>query len=172
MQLVTKFAGDNTCATKIWQGLLGCVHESTDAINTSKQLLRYITHANILDWRGTTHDFLLNWTEQVRRYHEIVGPAEVLNDATLLRYLQDCVAHVPALKNIENMINVMAQGASTAGTTLTPEQKYAQYWKLIVEACTNYDTTYKPSQHCRKTNYHQQDDDDIIFNSLTNINTI
>ena len=60
MQLVTKFAGGNTCATKIWKGLLCHAHESTDAINTSKQLLRYITHANILEWRGTTHDFILN----------------------------------------------------------------------------------------------------------------
>ena len=118
MQLVTQFAG----ATKIQKGLLHCAHESTDTINTSKRLLRYITHASILDWQGTTYNFVLNWVEQVCKYDEIVGPAKVLNDATFLCHLQDCVALVPALKNIENMINVMAQGAAHAGAALTPEK--------------------------------------------------
>ena len=60
MHLVTKCANDTTCATNIWKGLIRRARESTDAINTSKKLLRYITHASILDWQGSTYDFVLN----------------------------------------------------------------------------------------------------------------
>ena len=125
-----------------------------------------------MEWRGTTHDFVLNWIEQVRQYDEIVGPAEALNEATLLCHLQDCVSQVPSLKNVEDTINIIAQGASSAGAALTPEQKYAQYRKHLLEACTTYDDKYKPSQHRRKLNYHSQQDDNIVFNSLTDIDTI
>ena len=59
MQLVTKFAGHNTCATKIWKGLLCHAKESMDAINTSKQLLKYIIYTSILVWQGSTYDLFL-----------------------------------------------------------------------------------------------------------------
>ena len=95
-----------------------------------------------------------------------------MNEATLLRHLQDYVSQVPSLKNVEDTINIIAQGASSAGTALSAAQKYAQYRKHLLEACTIYDDKYKPSQHHQKLNYHSQHDDNIVFDSLTDIDTI
>ena len=68
-----------------------------------------------------------------------------MHEATLLCHLQDCVGQVLSLKNVEDTLNIMAQGTSSAGAALSPDQKYAQYKKLLLEACTTYDNKYKPS---------------------------
>ena len=55
---------------------------STDATIIAQELLTYITSCDISDWRGSTHDFVINWEEQNKRYVAIVGTTQAISSAT------------------------------------------------------------------------------------------
>ena len=62
MQTVRKYADHEHCSTLIWRGLVQHARRSTHAIVSTEKLLEYITTATISEWRGKSHDFVLNWT--------------------------------------------------------------------------------------------------------------
>ena len=126
------------------KALLVQASESTDATLNAQDLLEYITHASIAAWKGTTHDFVLNWHEQVCRYTAIVGTTEAIGSATLSRLLHKIVRPIGSLKNVEDTLNILEQTAITSGIVVEPSARYAQYKKLLLEACTTYDAKYKP----------------------------
>ena len=89
--------------------------ESTDATIIAQELLTYITSCDISEWQGSTHDFVLNWDEQNRRYVAIVGDSEAIPFATKSCLLHNAVRSIPALKNIEDTVLIVEKGNGDLG---------------------------------------------------------
>ena len=154
MQLITKHEKDADKATKIWSALLQHAKESTDATINAQNLLEYIMTANIANQTGSTYDFVLNWEEQHRCYIAIVGTMEAIDPATLSCILRKVVRSIPALKNVEDTVNILQKGqaSNSSATALTSQQKYDNYKQLLLEACQTYDAESKTSKSWHRAN--------------------
>ena len=178
MELTTKHEKDTDKASKIWAALLQRAQESTDATINAQSLLEYIMTASIADWKGSTYDFVLNWEEQHCRFVAIVGQTEAIDPATLSRILRKVVRPIPALKNVEDTVNILQKGqvASGSTTTLTSQQKYDNYKQLLLEACQTYDAEAKTTRRRHRANcalmHKMQYGEDIDFDATTDVDTI
>ena len=121
----------------------------------------------ISDWRGSTHDFVLKWKEQNRRYVAIVGTSQAIPSATKDHLLRNAVRSIPALKNIENMVTILEKGIGTTVATMTSDQRYERYKKLLISVCQTYDAKARSSRsrHCstKPLLYQMQDPYENVF---------
>ena len=84
--------------------------DSTDATIIAQELLTYITSCDISDWRGSIHDFVLNWKEQNRRYVAIIGTTQSIVSITKDYLLCNAVRSIPAFKNMEDIKMILEKG--------------------------------------------------------------
>ena len=103
IQLVTEHENSATKATMIQKATMERTKDSTDATIIAQELLTYITSCDISDWRGSTHDFDLNWEEQNRRYVAIVGTTQAIPSVTKDCLLKNAVRSIPALKILRRL---------------------------------------------------------------------
>ena len=120
--------------------------DSTDTTIIAQELLTYITSCDISDWRGSTHDFVINWEEQNRRYVAIVGSSQAIPSATKDRLLRNAVRSISALKNVEDTITVLEKGVGATVTVMTSDQRYEKYKTLLLSACQTYDAKARSSK--------------------------
>jgi len=111
-----------------------------DAPDT-KTILECITSARLEDFRGTSHNFVLNLLEQVRRYNSYVKVVDKLHDGTLYNMLCTAVRSEHILANVENNCELVRNLVS-----------YEQYIRLLESACTNLDTSQNSPPLCQNRN--------------------
>ena len=110
MKLVTEHEDKDTKATLIQKAIMERAKISTDATIIVQQLLTYITSCDISDQRGSTHNFVINWEEQNKRYIAIVGTTQAIPSATKACLLCNAVRLMPALKNVEDTMMILGKG--------------------------------------------------------------
>ena len=151
---------------------------STDATIVSQELLAYITSCNIIEWRGSTHDFVLNWEEQNRRYVSIVVSSQAIPSVTKNHLLQNAVQSIPVLKNIEDTVTILEKGIgfTSTATPLSSNQRYSKYKQLLIEACQTYDAKARSSRsrhRATKALLHQLHNPyDTIFDVNTDVDML
>ena len=67
-------------AQKIYQSLITYLKQSTKGLLASSRILSYITSASLTadTWKGSAHDFLLHWKDQMCQYEKLVDIADKL----------------------------------------------------------------------------------------------
>lgn len=172
LKLVHQYDGHPQRATLIWRALCERAKVSTQATLNADALILYICTADIRTWRGTACDFLLNWEEQVRLYHEHSGDAAALHVTVLSRLLRKAVQSIPALKNVEDTCEIVRHSVTT-----NTERDYEEYKTLLFSACTTYDASQslnagkRQRPGFRRGNVHQRSNDDQ-FDSATDVHTL
>ena len=114
-QLVTTYAKDTNKASLIWVAVVEHASQSTNATVSAQDLLEYITHVLVTNWKGTTQNFVLNWLGQVCKCHQIAGEPDKMGDTTLFCLLHETVCPIESLHNVENMVNILKCSAALHG---------------------------------------------------------
>jgi hypothetical protein len=187
MALVREHFEDSD-AQSIWRNLVVHAKVSTQATLDSDSLLGYITSARLEHWRGTSHNFVLNWLEQVRRYNSYVKVADKLPDGILYNILRNTVRSESSLANVQNTSELIRATSASFGQNGDSIVSYEQYIGLLKSACTTLDSSHSrplrpsgpngPGYNDRKPrrpnaiNAQFHEHDDINFDSTTDVATI
>ena len=90
--------------------------------------------------------------------------SDAIGPDTLGRLLCKIVRPIPTLKNVKDTINILEKGlasGATTGATMTGQQKFDNYKKLLLEVCQTYgaQTRTSKTRHCaHKVLLHQFSD--------------
>ncbi|KAL7578775.1 hypothetical protein ACA910_016001 [Epithemia clementina (nom. ined.)] len=116
------------------------------------RLQKYITHLKLDDsWRGTTHQFLLHFQEQLRLLDKLVSPSECILNHTHVIFLMTAVEGIPDLchvKTLDSMISTQSGHQSL---------NFSNYFNLLLDTAFDHDqvnSNIKDTRHC---NIHQND---------------
>jgi len=171
-QAIVRAHANDSNAQKIWSELLHHSKLSTQANLDSGKILEYITTARVDVFRGSSHDFVLNWLEQVRLYNGYVKAVDKFNDSMLFNFLKNAVRPEAMLATVENSLELTRVTSSGGTVTAT----FQQYVELLKSACTTFDSTTQRANrsnqrppHVRRSNVHEHE---IVFDSTTDIDTL
>jgi hypothetical protein len=124
---------------KVYKLLCEYATRSTKSTLNSSEILQYLTSAKLGDgqWRGTTHAFILNWQDQVRKYHDLVASTDKFPASIQRIMLENAVTSIPDLRTVKNQA---AQIQTSTGKTI----KYEEYVDLLISAAVTYDKQFEP----------------------------
>ena len=124
-------------AQKIYQSLITYLKQSTKGLLASSCILSYITSASLTSdtWKGSAHDFLLHWKDQMHQYEKLVDIADKLTDNVKCVLLETAVHPLAELHQVKADSD---QHYTCTGRPLT----FAQYESLLVSAAITYDEQY------------------------------
>jgi len=124
--ILSKF--DSTTVREAWRTMVKAAERSTTAEIKAHELMEYTFSARLDNglWKGTTLDFVLHWTEQVRQYEEL--GVHTLPDQVKVFTLQLAVDSIPELAQIRSTAQQTKQNLS-----------FEDYHALLVSAATAYD---------------------------------
>ena len=90
-------------AQKIYKELKAHATASTQATLDTDELLTYVTSTKLSkgQWRGTHHAFILHWCDQLRKYEDMIDPADHFTDNVKMTMLQNAVSGVSALHQVK-----------------------------------------------------------------------
>jgi hypothetical protein len=130
---------DTFNAQEVYKLLCAYATRSTKSSLDSTELLQYVTSAKLGDgkWKGTTHTFILNWQDQIRKYHDLVATSDKFPDAIQRIMLENAVHQIPDLRAVKNQA---AQIQTSTGNTIS----YTDYSELLVSAAVMYDKQFEP----------------------------
>ena len=129
-------------AQLVYKELKDYALKSTKATMDASKLLSYITSTTLGSgtWKGTTHAFILNWQDQVRKYNTLT-PSGKLDDMLVRTMLENAVHPIQELRTVKVQA---AQYKTTTGSDLT----YAQYCDLLASAAQQYDKQMALTNPC------------------------
>jgi hypothetical protein len=128
--LVSQYEDDHD-AQSIYRELKKHALSSTAAQLSGDTLLQYITTTRYPgNWRGTSHEFVLHWKEQVMRYERL--ELEPFPPKQKLRMLQNAVGDVTELAYVKQI------GDQDIARGYMP-LNYESYMELLLSACSTYD---------------------------------
>ena len=144
MSVLTEFANDRD-GNKVFRKLVQVYDtNSSRAKQVCFEILQWLTTVRLgstmLDWTGTTENFVLHFLNQVTEHTTLAPSAERLNDSLLLILLQNAVSEVPALAQIKANADIEA---AKPGGSLLP---YSAYRNLLLTACHDYDNRVQTSK--------------------------
>jgi hypothetical protein len=130
---------DTYDAQKVYKSLCDYSTKSTKATLDSTELLEYVTSAKLGDgtWRGSTHAFILNWQDQVRKYHDLVATNERFPDTIQRTMLKNAVHMIQDLRSVKSQA---AQIQTSTGKAIS----YSDYSNLLVSSAVTYDKQFEP----------------------------
>lgn len=138
---------DTFDAQAVYSKLLTHYKDSTKSSLDASNLLTYITTARLGSagsWKGSTSNFLIHWTDQIRQYHTLVPSTDRFSDQQLLTMLQNAVHPITELRQVKNQADQMK---AQFGNAIT----YAQYVKLLESSCIQYDSQFSESRKLGNT---------------------
>jgi hypothetical protein len=83
---------------------------STAASISAREIMGYLTSVTIGDGRfkGSTVEFLVHWTQQVRLYQKLMRSASTFGDDEKLVHLVRAVSTIPELRQIKTTADMLA----------------------------------------------------------------
>jgi hypothetical protein len=126
-------------AQEVYKLLCAYVTRSTQSSLDSTEPFQYVTSAKLGDgkWKGTTHTFILNWQDQIRKYHDLVATSDKFPDTIQRIMLENAVHQIPDQRAVKNQT---AQIHTSTGNTIN----YTDYSELLVSAAVMYDKQFEP----------------------------
>ena len=91
-------------------------------------------------WRGTHHAFILHWCDQLRKYEDMIDPADHFTDNVKMTMLQNVVSGVSALHQVKT------QAAHDVAHGNKP-LNYVNYRTLLLSAATVEDEKLSFQDH-------------------------
>ena len=121
-------------AQAVYKALSDYALRSARASMDASNLLTYITTARLGDgkWKGGTEAFILNWVDQVRKYHEVVKAGSHFSDEQQLTMLQNSVMDIEELCAVQTTAE---QLQSQVGKSLT----FSSYLSLLKSTAARLD---------------------------------
>jgi hypothetical protein len=87
---------------EVYKLLCASATRSTKSSLDSTELLQYVTSAKLGDGKWKTHTFILNWQDQIRKYHDLVATSDKFPDAIQRIMLENAVHQIPDLRAVKN----------------------------------------------------------------------
>ncbi|MEL7196229.1 MAG: reverse transcriptase domain-containing protein [Bacteroidota bacterium] len=134
-------------AQAAYSKLLTYYKDSTKSSLDASNILTYITTARLGSagsWKGSTSNFIIHWTDQIRQYHTLVPSSDRFSDQQLLTMLQNAVHPIAELRQVKNQADQMK---AQFGSAIT----YSQYVKLLESSCIQYDSQFSDSRNMANT---------------------
>ena len=125
-------------ARAVLSGLQEFHRRSYKATTETSAILTYLSSVRLgpgSTWRGTTHDFVLHWVNQVRLYDANSPPGERLSQSMKLALLKNCVEPIEEFRAINVTNNLLSQQPGSLGLT------FETYYSLLIGACQAYDSS-------------------------------
>ena len=155
-------------AQAIYKELKAHATESTQATLDTDELLTYITSTKLSkgQWRGTHHEFILHWCDQLRKYEGMINKADRFTDNVKMTMLQNAVSGVSALHQVKT------QAAHDVAHGKTP-LNYTNYRILLLSAATIEDEkqSFARPRPQRTVQYHERPSDPYEDPSTFDIDT-
>jgi len=143
-----------------WQRLVEEYSTSLSAETASKKYVRYITSADIANWKGTQLSFLHHLEKQIRDYRTVTPVAEQFTNDQLRRFLEQSIHGADNLAIIKNTFTTtrLASGKKV-------RIRYEQLLDMLKEQATVYDDGHKKGGDSkryenRSAKFHEFDDMD------------
>jgi hypothetical protein len=130
---------DTFDAQKVYKLLCEYSTRSTKSSLDSTELLQYLTSTKLGDgkWKGSTHSFILNWQDQIRKYHDLVASTDKFPESIQRIMLENAVHHITDLRAVKSQAS---QIQTSTGNIIT----YANYSDLLISAAVMYDKQFEP----------------------------
>jgi hypothetical protein len=126
-------------AQAIWKELSNDAEKSMVAQLNATDLLQYTHTAQVENWKGTTHSFILHYQEQIRLYNQLQPPNEQTLDHAKMIYLQNAVYSTEEPRSVQT---TGSQLALANGTVFM----YKDYEALLKLAASTYDRAHAPAK--------------------------
>ena len=140
---------DTTDAPSVWRELSEHMRTSSKGASEKRRLTQYVTNTVLDDnFKGTTEQFVLRFTEQFRQLDEISDDIEKLPPAVKLTLLQNAVRSITDLRIVESLDEFQS---TTHGHGSSTSLSYQTYYDLLINACVRYDKT-KNAKIGKRTN--------------------
>ena len=125
-------------AQTLYADLLDYLKHSTKGLLAAADILAYLTSARLTPdhWKGTAHDCLLHWKDQMRQYENLVDSADHLTGNVKRTLLESSVHPLNELCHVKAESD---QHYTRTGTALT----FEQYESLLISAAITYDEKFK-----------------------------
>ena len=123
-------------AQTIFKELSDYALKSTKAVMDASALFTYMTSTKLGDgsWKGTTHAFILHWTDQVRKYNDL-SPNQKIGSDLQRTMLENCVSPIAALRAVKDQ-------ADQHRIHSKQDLSLSQYMDLLLSAAQQYDKQF------------------------------
>ena len=133
---------------------------SSKEASEKRRLTQYVTNTVLDDnFKGTTEQSVLHFTEQFRQLEEISEESEKLPPTLKFTLLQTAVRSINDLRIVETMDEFQS---TTYGHGSTTSLSYQTYYDLLINACVRYDKTKKANIGKRRNVYNTNIDETYV----------
>jgi hypothetical protein len=123
-------------AQKVYSQLYAYALQSTKATIDSSNLLAWITSSRLGDgtWKSGTHAYLLHWSDQVRKYEDMVPKLDHFSEGQKRTMLKNAVHSISDLRQVQTQAS---HDKVRTGKAIT----FNQYTSLLLSASMVYDSS-------------------------------
>ena len=133
---------------------------SSKGASEKRRLAQYVTNTVLDDnFKGTTEQFVLHFSEQSRQLEEISEDSEKLPPTVRLTLLQTAVRSINDLRIVETLDEFQS---TTYGHGSSTSLSYDTYYDLLINACVRYDKTKKANIGERRNVYNTNIDETYV----------
>ena len=121
-------------AQAVYRDLEKHAKKSTQACLTSSELLTFLTTYTLhnSDWRGTSHSFILNWCDKLRKYEALIHEDDYFTGTVKRTMLEN------AVRGVSDLNQVKVKDAHDVAHGKRP-LNYGAYLNLLLSTATTYD---------------------------------
>ena len=140
----------------VWRELSEHMRTSSMGASDKRRLTQYLTNTVLDDnFKGTTEQFVLHFTEKFRQLDEISDESEKHLPTVKLTLLQTAVRSINDLRIVETLDEFQS---ITHGHGSSTSLSYQTYYDLLINASVRYDKTEKANIGKRRNVYNSNVD--------------
>ena len=150
----------NTDTQSVWKELSEHMRTSSKGASEKRRLTQYVTNTVLDDnFKGTTEQFVLHFSEQFRQLDEISEDSEKLPPTVKLTLLQTAIRSINDLRIVETLDEFQS---TTYGHGSSTSLSYQTYYDVLINACVMYNKTKKANIGKRRNVYNTNIDDTYV----------
>ena len=140
-----------TDAQVVWKEYSEYMTSSSKGASENRKITHNVTNT-VLDsqFRGTTQQFLLHFSEQFRRLDDLTDISERMPESIKMALLQNDVKDIPQLSIVETLDEYTSTSCGDGSFT---HLNYSSYYNLLLNACVRYDATKTSTPSKRRNVY-------------------